>query len=219
MIRHIEDVSLVDYPEHVASVLFYENCNLRCPYCHNPELLSPGNGLYFMDVLKKLKENRLIDGVVFTGGEPLLTNGLAYDLAQIDALGLDIKLDTNGLLTSKLKNVFILLDYIAMDIKSDKWGYKHLGATDLDFTMVQASIKAIMDSGIDYEFRCTAVDPFLTERSTDSIGKLVEGAKLFYIQQPNLVHVLNPAFSMRPTENLIKIKDILSSYVNEVIIR
>jgi pyruvate formate lyase activating enzyme len=166
--------------------------------------------------MKRLKENDLIDGVVVTGGEPLLHGGLPFDLAAIDNIGLDIKLDTNGTLPQELKNTLPLLDYIAMDVKSDKHGYKLLGG---DYDAVAESVKIVMDSGIDYEFRCTAVEPFLSEQTAWEIGEMVSGAKRFYIQKPRLEKVLYPLYPMEPTEDLDEIASVLESYVAEVFIR
>ena len=36
-----QKLSLVDYPGHVAAALFLSGCNMRCGYCHNPELVLP----------------------------------------------------------------------------------------------------------------------------------------------------------------------------------
>ena len=233
MIRDILDVSLTDFPEHVASVLFYERCNMRCPYCHNPELVNvpQTRTIYHPELLKnvpqpypiktiidRLEANQLIDGVVLTGGEPLLSAILPYDVATMKWLDLDIKLDTNGTAPNLLQNMFPLLDYIAMDVKTAERMYRFLGWDDTE--AIRQSIRIIMKSGIDYEFRCTAVEPFLTEETAWEIGEMVEGAKRFYIQKPRLNgKILDPTYPMGPTENLKCIEDVLNSYVAEVFIR
>ncbi len=35
----LQKTTLLDYPGKVAAVLFTPGCNLRCPYCHNPDLV------------------------------------------------------------------------------------------------------------------------------------------------------------------------------------
>ena len=223
-IHHIEDVSLINYPDHVASVIYTKGCSLECPYCYNPNLVSTSNILsltipHFV-VMKRLAKNKtLINGVVITGGEPTIHPGLPYLLAEIDTMELDIKLDTNGTRPELLKKVMLLVDYVAMDVKSDERGYKWLGLEETHFTNILDSIKIIMESGKDYEFRCTAVEPFLTEETAWRIGEMVEGAKRFYIQKPRLESILDPTFPMCPTENLKSIEDVLLSYVAEVFIR
>ena len=107
MIRDILDVSLTDFPKHVASVLFYENCNMRCPYCHNPnlinvpqtrtiyhpELINDPQPYPIKAIIDRLEANQLIDGVVLTGGEPLLSAVLPYDVATMKWLDLVIDID------------------------------------------------------------------------------------------------------------------------------
>ncbi|MFA7079016.1 MAG: anaerobic ribonucleoside-triphosphate reductase activating protein, partial [Syntrophomonas sp.] len=93
--------SLVDYPGEIVSVLFTRGCNLRCPFCHNPDLLIKPRivvkPIDIEEVLEFLLQRRgFLDGVVISGGEPTLNNDLPADVRSIKALGFLVKLDTNG---------------------------------------------------------------------------------------------------------------------------
>jgi len=120
-IHDLQPFTVVDYPGHVACTLFTAGCNLRCPYCHNADLITPTfppniDEEALMDFLEKRKG--LLTGVCITGGEPTL-HELAPLLTWIKAKGYDIKLDTNGTHPERWipwaeKHI---VDYIAIDIK------------------------------------------------------------------------------------------------------
>ena len=100
-IKGFQGTSLLDFPGRIASLVFWGGCNLTCPFCHNPPLvIDPGAcpDIDTAEVLSDLaKRKTFIDGVVVSGGEPTLDNGLPVFLKGVKALGLDVKLDTNGL--------------------------------------------------------------------------------------------------------------------------
>jgi pyruvate formate lyase activating enzyme len=112
--------SLVDYPGLVAAALFTRGCNLRCPYCHNPELVFgplPSDMRSASEVLAFLHSRRnVLEGVCVSGGEPLLHPELPDFIREVRALGYKIKIDTNGTLPDVLER--LAADYIAMDIKT-----------------------------------------------------------------------------------------------------
>ncbi len=118
--------SLVDFPAEVAAALFIRGCNLRCPYCHNPELVlgpEPPGLLDPEEVLAFLhRRKNVLGGVCVSGGEPLLHPELPEFLREIRHLGLKVKLDTTGTLPEALGR--IEADYIAMDLKTvpEKYG-------------------------------------------------------------------------------------------------
>jgi pyruvate formate lyase activating enzyme len=100
LIGGIVPFSLIDYPPHMACVVFTQGCNFRCPYCHNPELVTTGaSGDRFLPgpFFEFLKERKgKLDAVVITGGEPTLQEGLTGFMEKINTLGYAVKLDTNG---------------------------------------------------------------------------------------------------------------------------
>ena len=140
-IHGLMKMTLLDFPGQVACTVFLGGCDMRCPFCHNSELLDMNapevmdeNELY--DFLSKRKG--LLDGVVFTGGEPLLRRDIAPVMQKIREMGFKIKLDTNGNHPDRLKELVSsgLVDYVAMDIKNspEKYGVT-IGLPDFDISI------------------------------------------------------------------------------------
>ena len=93
--------SLSAYPGKVAAIVFCQGCNFCCPWCHNRQLISPSSPQSRLipaeTVLARLRHlHGRLDGVVVTGGEPTIQDDLPNFLGQLIALGLAVKLDTNG---------------------------------------------------------------------------------------------------------------------------
>lgn len=229
VIAGLEKVSLLDYPGKVSSVIFTYGCNLRCPYCHNPELvieeLSKSESLqeeYVLDFLKKRK--KLLDGVVITGGEPLIHKDIEKFVQKIKDIGLLVKLDTNGGYPKRLKSLLKkdLLDYIDMDIKYSEDIYKKGLNGGRPIPNIRESIDIIMNSGIDYSFRTTFVKFLHTVESVDEICKMIQGAEMYYIQNFRAGKTIDPSldstFSFDRKE-LKKMKGRASHFVKTVIIR
>ncbi len=175
--------SLVDWDGKVAAVLFLGECNFRCGFCHNKDLVLDYKKMEDVDfdvVKGYLKRNEnLIDGVVITGGEPCMHSYLKSLIRKIKAMKLLIKLDTNGSYPEVLKDLIEnrLVDYVAMDIKykADKYGkFKN---------NVLKSIKLIIESGIDSEFRTTVIPNVVCREDLTDIAKLIRGGKRYYLQQ------------------------------------
>lgn len=228
-ISGLERSSLLDYPGKVSAVIFTHGCNLRCPYCHNPELVAGGfceefeiteNALF--DFLKKRRGK--LDGVVITGGEPLIHDDLKELIVKIKDMGYLIKLDTNGTLPKRLKSVLKknLVDYIAMDVKFPKSDYIKVSARKNMAEKIVESIEIIMSSNIDYEFRTTYVKKFHDLESVKKIGEMIEGAERYYIQNFRAGKSLDPLLSEVNTfseEELKNMKKVMKKYVKKVYIR
>jgi len=216
-ISGIQKLTLLDYPEHTACTLFVPGCNFRCPFCHNSELLAPDTEFYDEnDVFAFLKKRRgVLEGVCVTGGEPTVYTDLDRFLGDIKALGYSVKLDTNGYLPQKIKELIEkdLIDYIAMDIKNSPERYAEtvgLYAEKFDIAPIRESIELIMTSGIDYEFRTTVVTELFDEKSIEEASIMIRGAKRYFLQ----------SFVMRdtvPSKNLTSPQRIvLSRYLDLV---
>jgi len=192
-------LSLCDYPGRVAAVVFTQGCNFRCPWCHNGHLLpmtpDPVSRVDEARVMAVLAERRTrLGGVVVTGGEPTLQADLPHFLKRLKALGLDVKLDTNGSHPDVLRRLFDerLVDYIAMDMKApwDKYATLTGGACDVE--AMQASLKLIATSGLPHAFRTTRVDPLLTQQDYDRLAdQIPEGSE-------HVWQLFRPAYSRDP---------------------
>jgi pyruvate formate lyase activating enzyme len=182
---------MVDFPGKLAATVFTGGCNLRCPFCHNALLVNrlaenpeTHSVEEILDFLKKRKG--LLDGVVLSGGEPLMQNDAAEFLEQVRSLGYAVKLDTNGCYPDALEEILKrkLVDYVAMDIKNsrEKYGIT-VGIPNFDVTPIEQSAALLKNSGVDYEFRTTVVKEFHTAQDIVSIGQWLAGSPRYYLQQ------------------------------------
>lgn len=189
--------SLSDYPGKVAAVVFTQGCNLRCPYCHNPELLAenvPGTVLW-EDVWNYLQSrHRHLDGVVISGGEPLLQPDIEDVMLAIRSLGLSIKLDTNGTFPDKLEMLIQdnLIDYVAMDIKASASLFQKTVRKDIPYHYIEKSIELLKQAKIPYEFRSTLVDGLHDLTEVEAMARHIAGAPLYYLQRVSGFQTLDP---------------------------
>ncbi len=157
----IRKLSLIDYPGRPSAVVFTQGCNFRCTYCHNPELVHPrlfGEPLHADEVLSFLDTRKgLIEGVVVTGGEPLVQDGLAPFLRRVRAMGYGVKLDTNGSEPDRLEELLGegLVDYVAMDFKAPLGKYGRTTRVVTGREGLIRSLEMITGCGISYEIRTT----------------------------------------------------------------
>ncbi|MBE5783312.1 MAG: anaerobic ribonucleoside-triphosphate reductase activating protein [Clostridiales bacterium] len=180
-------MTLLDFPGKVACTVFLHGCNMRCPFCHNSELIAGQmdeamSQEAFAKFLSSRKE--LLDGVCISGGEPTLSPILPELLMQIKSLGFSAKLDTNGTQPKVIQKLVSqgLVDYIAMDIKNGPSRYAQtVGLSSLDLSPIEESIQYLVDGHTAYEFRTTLVQPFHDEASIIEMGQwlssLVPGKK------------------------------------------
>lgn len=187
-IQGLQKMTLLDWPGKVACTVFLGGCDFRCPFCHNSELLS-GPMPVLMDqegLLEFLRKRQgLLDGVCVTGGEPLLRPGLPGLLGGIKNLGFPVKLDTNGNHPDRLVRLWEqgLVDYVAMDVKNSPERYPEtVGVPGLDLTPVRDSVAWLLEGHVEYEFRTTAVRQLHDAASFQAIGRWLQGARRYYIQ-------------------------------------
>ncbi len=197
--------SLIDYPNHIATVLFTGGCNFRCPSCHNADLvLRPGEmpTLPEEEVCEFLSRRvGLVNGVVITGGEPTLQTGLSAFLRRVRELGMDVKLDTNGYRPDVLAALLDegLVDYVALDVKAPPEKYPLLaGRADMDLTRMKRSIALLQSSATSHEFRTTVVPGLLIEEDIEEIARWIAGAERYVLQQFRPLGTLDPALEKVP---------------------
>jgi len=205
--------SLIDYPGKISCALFVSGCNFKCPYCHNPGLVTGNENRVFSEeeVLSFLgKRVNLLDAVTVTGGEPTLHSDLGNFLGKVKQMGFLVKLDTNGSNPEKITEFKKkgLFDYIAMDIKTEPERYhEYVNAPKGIETALRESIRIIMALGNNYEFRTTCVKPFLSSEIIKKIGLIIKGAPLWAFQKCNPEKVLDPDF-FKGKERLFSDKEL-----------
>lgn len=224
----IQKFSLVDYPGLVSAVLFTTGCNMRCGYCHNPELVVSelyGESLDLNEVYAFLDSRRdKLEGVVITGGEPTLRKDLPDMVKKIKSMGYRVKLDSNGTHPEVLGAMINAncIDYVAMDIKGSLEKYASIAARLVDTDAIKKSIQVILASNVHHEFRTTVVQSQLSFSDFDKMGQLIKGAQLFSIQKFVPAKTLDPSFAKERTydeADLVKIKKIMKQYVDKCAIR
>ncbi len=154
----IAPLTTIDFPGRLAAVLFLQGCPWRCDYCHNPHLLPPRGaaGIEWTAALAFLRRRRgLLDGVVFSGGEPTLQRSLPSAIAQVRGQGYRVALHTGGMYPDRLRTFLPQLDWIGLDIKAPQHLYdtithrRHSGRT------TALALHHVLDSGVAYECRTT----------------------------------------------------------------
>ncbi len=239
--------SLIDFPGTIACVVFTPGCNFTCPYCHNPDLAagsvtgtgsstgssSPGNSqgqdpYTETDIFSFLEKRKgLVQGVAITGGEPTLQKELIQFCERVRGMGYKIKLDSNGTRPKVLKTLMDqeLVDYLAMDIKTDLAHYPLVMKNKEELASIKESIRLIMDRAPAYEFRTTCTRPFISREIMDEIGKLISGAEKYVLQKCSRnVDILDPEFLKDDThfftdDDMADLKSIISPYVKSVRLR
>ncbi len=224
----LQRFSLIDYPGKIGAVIFTQGCNFRCPYCHNPELVDPDRygpiiseeaALSFLD-----KRQGKLEAVTVTGGEPTLQPDLEFFLEELKKRGYLTKLDTNGSKPDILEKVIRrrLVDYLAMDIKGPLDAYQRIASAAVDISKIERSIKLIMASGINYEFRTTVARSHLGLEDLVSVAKLIKQARLYvlqpYIPTKTLAHPM-PSEKTYTPEELSVIRANLEKDCPRVIVR
>ena len=162
-IAFLQKVTLQDFPDTIACIVFLSGCSFRCGMCYNARILdSSYKEMEEEEFFKFLdsRKNRL-EGVVVSGGEPLMHEEILVFLQKIRDRGFKIKMDTNGSFPKRLKDIIAveLVDYVAMDIKSSKADYDKVAGVKVDIENIEESMNILRDARkekkLDYEFRTT----------------------------------------------------------------
>lgn len=219
--------TLLDYPHKLASTIFLGGCNFRCPFCHNMNLvLNPLSEITYTEeeILEFLSKRKgILEGVCITGGEPTLNKDLYDFISKIKDLSYPVKLDTNGSNPDLLLDLYNnnLIDYIAMDIKTELNDYPRVcGLASMDTKPILSSIEFLLSNKIEYEFRTTIVSNYHSDSTIINIGKLIKGAKNYYLQSfKDSDNVSDHSLLPVDKEKLLKFKELLEPYVENVFLR
>ena len=197
-IKNFQKTSLIDYPGKVCTAVFISNCNFRCPYCHNPDLITNNKNIPNIperEVFEHLKKRRKwIDGVCITGGEPCMHEDLVDFIKKIRS----------------------------MDIKAPIRRYSEVTCVKVNVMDIRRSVSMIMNSGIDYEFRTTVVPKLFGDEDMISIGKWLKGAKRYCIQQFRPMKTLDKSYEKEGAYPEIKLRalaGIAEPYFDKVEVR
>ncbi|MCX7678872.1 MAG: anaerobic ribonucleoside-triphosphate reductase activating protein [Spirochaetes bacterium] len=227
-IRGIHKTSLIDYPGKICSIFFSGGCNMRCRYCHNPELVMAHSYNPIVpneEALAFVKKRKgFVDGVAISGGEPTLSKNLIPFLRSLRDIGISIKLDTNGLKPEVIRTILEenLVDYIALDIKTSPEKYGDLTAKEDAFPYVIQTLRIIQMSNIDYEVRTTCIPTYVEFDDIQKIAKEIVYVKRYYLQQFIPTKTLDKHISSInpfPIAVLQKYRAYLSNFANVCEIR
>lgn len=189
-----QKTSLLDYPDTISAIVWTSGCSFRCPFCYNKKLALGTAELFPEEHIHSflLKRKELLEGVVISGGEPLLHDDIADFAQKVKNLGLLVKLDTNGSFPEKLDELLNaqLVDYVAMDVKAPKGKYHQLSGIDVDLSKIDASIDLIKTKAPAYEFKTTFVPGFLKKEDIIDIAEWLRGANAYYLQQFKVIKPL-----------------------------
>lgn len=221
--------SLLDWDGHVVAVIYLPECNLRCHYCHNKDLiLDPASfeEIPFSEIKEFVSNNlEFLDAVVITGGEPTIHHDLPELVRNIKDLGIKVKLDTNGTNADMLRDLIDcgLLDYVAMDIKAplnDK--YEDVCGVPVDLEQIKRSIDVLESSDVEHEYRVTVVPILLTPQDIEAIAAYIGGTKKLALQQFHPRNTLDPNFAViKPYDrgSILAMAENAKLYVKRVVIR
>ncbi|PIZ57072.1 anaerobic ribonucleoside-triphosphate reductase activating protein [bacterium (Candidatus Torokbacteria) CG_4_10_14_0_2_um_filter_35_8] len=228
IIKGLQKTSLIDWEGKIVATVFTAGCNFRCPYCHNSKLVKKNSSLpnipeeKILDFFKKRK--KWLDGVCITGGEPTIHKDLLSFIKKIKELGFLVKLDTNGtnpdIISKGIKKG--LIDYIAMDIKAPLKKYPFVIKTDFDLDKIKKSVDLVKKFEPNYEFRTTAVPKLLSKEDFIKIGKWLQVAQRYYLQNFKNEKTLDSSFESIDPYSEQELKEFalsLEPYFHEVYVR
>ena len=227
-IKGLQKLSLIDYPGKLCATVFVGECNFRCVFCYNIDLvlrpeelatISEEEALVFLSDRKNF-----LDGICVSGGEPTIHMELPLFLSKVKALGYLVKVDTNGSRPDMLKRLIEdrLVDYIAMDVKAPLKDYERIVRTPVETGALRKSVHIIRNSNIDYELRTTVVPGLVGEKELIEIAREHKSSKRFVIQQFRPGRTLDECFKDTipyPTTMLEKFCKRIKSFFKECELR
>ncbi len=220
-----QKMTMLDYPGKVACTVFTHACNLRCPFCHNAPLVvgeyTPVSEEEILAYLEKRKG--ILDGVCITGGEPLLQKDIRFFIERVRALGLAVKLDTNGTFPERLRELIDagLVDYVAMDVKNSPARYAEtVGLPTLDLAPIEESIRILKEGRVPYEFRTTVVRELHGAEDMEALGRWLAGAERYFLQQfTDSGALLGEGYSAHSAEDLQAFLELVKPFISNTAIR
>ncbi len=186
----IEKFSIVDFPNRMAAVVFMQGCPWRCPFCHNSHLqdVNVETNIVWQKFVAFLEQRKgMLDAVVFSGGEPLVQQGLRLAIEEVKAIGYQIGLHTGGYHPVRFKEVLPIVDWVGFDIKAPLVAdrYREVTGGIADVEKVKESLQLLANSGVAFECRTTCDPRFLSKDDIYTIANSLKkmGVKEYYLQK------------------------------------
>ncbi len=214
----LQKTSLVNFPGRVAAAVFLPGCNLRCPFCHNPELATAsvvsgpkqaadGDFVPLEAALEHLERRRsVLGGLAISGGEPLLSPALAPLIKKARELALAVKVDTNGtlpdMLAALLENPELCPDMVAVDVKTSPGRYGELSLEGKEGTFATEGIRRTLaylalsrgwPRPVRVEYRTVLVPGLVAAADIAEIGALLPRDADWQLAAFQPGHCLDPA--------------------------
>lgn len=216
-------ISSLDFPRKIALVIFCGGCVIRCPYCHNPEIINGGKSIKLEEIFREIEESlEFIDGVVITGGEALIQ---AEDIEKIlkfcKQRELNTKIDTNGCFPEKLEKIINLIDYVGLDIKAPFNKYKKVIGSQIEEKVKKTMIICLKSPNTYLECKTTYVPTLLHKEDVVSIAKEID-CDLYTLQQFRNRVVLDEKLKKVPNpsrEELLDIANTIKPYLKNIKIK
>ncbi len=224
-----QKLTLLDYPGYVSAIVFTNGCNMRCPFCHNYELVE--NDIQLDDLISPnevmdylIKRGKVLDGVIITGGEPTIQRGLKDFILEIKKnTNLSIKLDTNGLNPDVLEKLLDdkLIDYVAMDVKANYELYPEITRIkNINIEKIKKSIQIIKEKAPSYEFRTTVIKGIHNLDNLKDIINIIGNDSNYYLQK-FIVSENVPVKSLGEYSDneMLEMKEALKNYCPKISVR
>lgn len=197
-------LTTLDYPDHLACVLFCQGCAWRCRYCHNPELIPPRGReeLDWESIVSFLhRRTGLLQAVVFSGGEPTLQRGLPHSMEQVRELGYLVGMHSAGIKPPLFAQALKWADWVGFDIKALPEDHQNITGTGGSAQANWDSLDLLLKSGIRYEVRTTVhwylFNPEMLLRLARRLRSV--GVEHFVVQWARSENLLDPTLPGVPS--------------------
>lgn len=182
----ITPFSTVDWPGKLTCVAFLAGCPWRCPYCQN-FFLQPFDAVDKTgDDLFAFLEERvgLLDGVVFSGGEPLAQAAVIEAARRARSLRFAVGLHTCGAYPERLRGILPYLDWVGLDVKAPWDAYERVTRVPGTGELVQQSLELLVSSDIPFEVRTTWHPALLSPADIATIARdlVLRGVNTWAVQ-------------------------------------
>ena len=218
-------LTTLDYPDHLACVIFCQGCAWRCRYCHNVDLIPPRaiNEIAWQGIISFLEKRKgLLEGVVFSGGEPTLQRSLLQCIEQVKAMGYLVGLHSAGIKPKLFEQVVSKVDWVGFDIKALPVDHQQITCVQGSGEANWLSLKHLLNSGTNYEVRTTVHwHLFTIEKLKHLANKLrAEGVEKFVVQVARHKQMLDAELTVTlPPLEKQQLWDYLASLFPSFIVR